>query len=95
MKYEFENVSIRMVKEPPVLCDEPVNFPERAAAVRMAQSGDRIRRPAGRYQRSAPQDHEVTEGKPLPGAAAFWWEQLELFKSSIVFYKDANKADYL
>ena len=33
MKYEFENVSIRMVKEPPVLCDEPVNSPERAVEV--------------------------------------------------------------
>ena len=34
MKYELENVSIRMVKEPPLLCDEPVNSPGRAVEVR-------------------------------------------------------------
>ena len=31
--YEFENVSIRMVKEPPLLCDKPVNSPGRAVEV--------------------------------------------------------------
>ena len=33
MKYEFENVSIRMVSEPPLLSDEPVNSPGRAVEV--------------------------------------------------------------
>ena len=33
MNYEFENVSIRMVKEPPLLCSEPVNSPGRAVEV--------------------------------------------------------------
>ena len=33
MKYELENVSIRMVKEPPLLCDKPVNSPGRAVEV--------------------------------------------------------------
>lgn len=33
MKYEFDNVAIRMVKEPPLLADEPVNTPARAVDV--------------------------------------------------------------
>ena len=33
MQYELENVSIRMVKEPPLLCDKPVNSPGRAVEV--------------------------------------------------------------
>lgn len=33
MQYELENVSIRMVKEPPILCDKPVNSPGRAVEV--------------------------------------------------------------
>ena len=33
MKYELENVSIRIVKEPPLLCDKPVNSPGRAVEV--------------------------------------------------------------
>lgn len=33
MKYELENVSIRMVKEPPLLSDKPVNSPGRAVEV--------------------------------------------------------------
>lgn len=33
MQYELENVSIRMVKEPPLLCSEPVNTPGRAVEV--------------------------------------------------------------
>ena len=33
MKYKLENVSIRMVKEPPLLCDNPVNSPGRAVEV--------------------------------------------------------------
>ncbi len=33
MQYELENVSIRMVKEPPLLSDKPVNSPGRAVEV--------------------------------------------------------------
>ena len=33
MQYELENVSIRMVKEPPLLTDKPVNSPGRAVEV--------------------------------------------------------------
>ena len=33
MQYELENVSIRMVREPPLLCDKPVNSPGRAVEV--------------------------------------------------------------
>ena len=33
MKYEFDNVAIRMVKEPPLLADEPVNTPAKAVDV--------------------------------------------------------------
>ena len=33
MKYELENVSIRMVKEPPILSDKPINSPGRAVEV--------------------------------------------------------------
>ena len=40
MNYEFENVSIRMVKEPPLLCDKPVNSPGRAVEVLYDQLHD-------------------------------------------------------
>ena len=33
MQYELENVSIRMVREPPLLTDKPVNSPGRAVEV--------------------------------------------------------------
>lgn len=40
MNYEFENVSIRMVREPPLLCDKPVNSPGRAVEVLYDQLHD-------------------------------------------------------